>query len=727
MKRYKCFAQKIAVNWFLRNITGMALLVMIHTAPACGQVSGSPVQRNPFPSTLQFSPLSPGGSNEHHEPLSAVNRQHQSIDDVIKSGFSNFWIYNFSGDSTRSLLEFATSRGMSIDYMTAGFEGFDRNTPPSTSVYSPRYGAEVKKRVDSGLAPIKNFKNIYSVFPFVDEPFHAGPESFDLSEYAKARFRNVHGYPMPLDLDSVRNNPKRWLDLLNFQSNTFRDGWIQVYHTVKKFVPGAKIVMTHDSHNSFGAGVKSNSKLAMDDVFHWGGDFADVYAYDIYPYMTFDYRYGELGKLPKPRISQMHYTISQLRNVTATYGKDLGFWVGTYCDNWFSRFKGPERKSQYWFEQEIAYTAIAQGANYLISTSNYNTTNLPIDTLHWENYSTAMKLVQKAGAGLLKAPRLKSDVCFLFPRTQYLLLQEEYFNVGLSFELFLRAFGELDIIHEEQITDDQLNGYKALVLADVKLLPREVARHIEAFVKKGGVVIADCLPQMDAYRQPLQTMTEVFGVRQAETNRIVQQGQWVPFTTLPPKLSFPPTEPIAEEIRSDEVKGTAFGSAFDFRVSSPRIAYATVATSLLRMKSGAPALLCRQVGKGKAYLLGFCLQDTYFQTLKNQDSTGLRQLQELVSDVFRNAAIHAHIHSTNPDIEASVRANKKEAYIFIINHESGEAETLVQLENIGFRIGKITDIETGKPLAFNNHNGTVAFSIRAPFGTTRLLRVTPEP
>jgi hypothetical protein len=723
MKKNKCFAEKIC---FLRNITGMALFVMIHTGRAYGQVSGTSVQRNPFPNTLQFSPPSPDVSNGQYAQLSAVSRQHQSIDDVINRGFSNFWVYNFSGDSTRSLLEFAASRGMSIDYMTAGFEGFERSSPPLTSVYSPRYGAEVKKRVDSGLAPIKNVKHIYSVFPFVDEPFHAGPESFDLSEYAKARFRKAYGYPMPTDLDSVRNDPKRWLDLLNFQSNTFRDGWLQVYHTVKKFIPGTKIVMTHDSHNCFGAGVKSNSKLAMDDVFHWGGDFADVYAYDIYPYMTFDYRYGELGKLPKPRISQMHYTISQLRNVTTTYGKDLGFWVGTYSDNWFGRFKGPERKSQYWFEQEIAYTAVAQGANYLISTSNYNTTNLPIDSLHWENYSTGMRLLQKAGAGLLKAPRLKSDVCFLFPRTQYLLLQEEYFNVGLSFELFLRAFGELDIIHEEQITDDRLNGYKALVLADVKLLPQEVARHIQAFVKKGGVVIADCLPQMDAYRQPLQTMKEVFGVRQAETNRIAQQGQWVPFTTLPAKLSFPPTEPVTEQIRIDEVKGTAFGSAFNFRVTSPRIADVTVATTLLTMKSGAPALLRKEVGKGKVYLLGFCLQDTYFQTWRNQDSSGRRQLQELVSDVFRNAAIHQHIHSTNPDIEASVRANNKEAYVFIINHESSEAATLVELKSIGFRIGKITDIETGKPLAFNNRKGAVTFSIRAPFGTTRLLRVTPE-
>jgi hypothetical protein len=153
---------------------------------------------------------------------------------------------------------------------------------------------------------------------------------FDYSDDAKAAFVKLYGYDLPLNPESVRNDPRKWMDLLNFQSNTFRDGWQQVYNIVKKFEPRAKIAMTHDSHNSFGAGVKSNSKVAIDDVFHWGGGFADVFVYDIYPYLTFDYRYGELGKLPKPRISQMHYAISQLRNVTNTYGKELGFWVGTY-------------------------------------------------------------------------------------------------------------------------------------------------------------------------------------------------------------------------------------------------------------------------------------------------------------------------------------------------------------------------------------------------------------
>lgn len=679
---------------------------------------------NPFPSTIQFSALlTDGGAPVLHPDL---KRQHESILNVAERGFSNFWIYNLSGDSTRSLLNYAQSCGMGIDYMTSGFEGFGRDLPPKTSVYSPEYEREVRQRIHSGLAPLKEIKNLSTVFPFQDEPFHAGPASFDCSTYAQAEFQKQYGYPMPLNVDSARIYPRKWLDLLNFQSNIFREGWIRVYHAVKAFDPRPKVVMTHDSHNSFGAGVHSNSRIAMDDIFHWGGDFADIYAYDIYPYMTFDYRYGELGKLPKPRISQMHYTISQLRNLTTSYGKELGFWVGTYSQKWFDRFRGPERKKAYWSEREISYTAIAQGADFLISPSNYNTINLPLDTLHWQDYSSSMKIIQKAGTGLLKTQKVKAKACFLFPRTQYVQLQEEYYNVGITFELFLRAFGELDVIHEDQVTDDRLRGYKVLILADVKLLPQKVAAQIAGFVRRGGILIADCVPQMGQYKQPISEMKEIFGVGDCQTDRILQQGQWVPFVNLPPKMSFPPDVVSPEKVRSDFIKGTVFGSAYDFKIVTPRNCQVTFGKERLKMASGKPALIVNNSGKGKSYLFGFCIQDTYFRTWKENDTSGRRQLRNLLSAVFKDANISSHIHSSNPDIEASIRANKKEGFVFIINHEASDSITTVILRDLPFSIGKIIDIETKRPVAFKAIKGGWFFKIEAGLGKTRLLKIIPS-
>lgn len=679
------------------------------------------VPDNAFPVTVQFSPVPSGKGWKGDKPLTP-ELQKETVDNIIDHGFSVLSIGNWTKkdqtEQNKSLLDYAQSRGMKINYITGGFEIFKRENAPAISVYSSQYPVEVRKRVEAGLAPLKKIERAYTIFPYQDEPFHASPKSFDYSDDARAEFSKRYGYSMPDSLQAVKNDPKKWLDLLNFQSGTFPDGWRQVYKILKQVDPRLKIVLTHDSHSTFGGGVKSDSKVAIDDVFHWGGDFADMFIYDIYPYTMYDYRYGELGKLRKPRISQMHYTISQLRNVTTSFGKELAFWVGTYNEAWFKRFMGPEREHQYWAERELAYTAVAQGADFLITGIK-----IPSDSAHWDDFGKAMNVIQKAGPGLLKAPKVKAKACFLFPRTQYLQLQEEYFNVGISFELFLRAFGELDIIHEEQITDDKLNGYKVLVLGDVKLLPVEVARRIESFVKKGGIVIADCVPQMDAYKQPLNVMTKLFGVSHAATGRISQEGQWVPFTTLPPKMSSAPIVPNKVSVKKDIVSGSAFNQRFNFNVVSPRASEITSGKVLLKMKSGQPGLLYHKEGKGRTYLFGFCIQDTYFDSWKENDMAGRQQLKNLISDVLKDSKIQSHIYSSNPDIEASVRANKHEGYVFIINHEATDPKAKVSLADLEFPVRKIVDIESGKAVEFKSKNGVIEFNINAPLGTTRLLRV----
>ena len=95
----------------------------------------------------------------------------------------------------QEVLAAAEALGMKVNYMTGGFEMFDREHPPAISVYSPRYAEEVSKRVEAGLAPMKAIRRIYSVFPFQDEPFHASPGAFDYSSDAKAEFNRRYGYP----------------------------------------------------------------------------------------------------------------------------------------------------------------------------------------------------------------------------------------------------------------------------------------------------------------------------------------------------------------------------------------------------------------------------------------------------------------------------------------------------------------------------------------------------
>ena len=89
------------------------------------------------------------------------------------------------------------------------------------------------------------------------------------------------------------------------------------------------------------------------------------------------------------------------------------------------------------------------------------------------------------------------------------------------------------------------------------------------------------------------------------------------------------------------------------------------------------------------------------------------------------AGVSPHVRSSNPDIEAAVRANEEEGFLFIINHEATSPETTVQLADLGFDIGHVTDMGTGENVAFERDGISVRLDATAPLGEFRLLNVRP--
>lgn len=682
---------------------------------------------NCFPVAVQFTPVPSGrGWNDSRTELTESVMK-ETIENIVLHGCTHLAAGEFSqGGANSAVFEYAQSVGMKIDYTTNGVQLFKRNLPPEWSVYSPEYLKAVKERIEPVLGKVKELKSPHTIFPFMDEPFHADTTSFDYREDVAQHFFDQYGYTMPASYAQACQDAAKHLDFINFQSSLFTEAWRKIYRLVKEYDPRPNIVMTHDSHNTMGGGVESDSKYAVDDIYHWGGDFADMFIYDIYPYTMFDYRYGEYGKLPKPRISQMHYTMAQMRNLTTQYGKKLGFWLGTYNEGWFRRYLTGEMRSQYWMERELAYTAIAGGSDFIITGIN-----IPQEAMHWDDFGRAMSTVQKVGGEIVNAKRPKANAAFLFPRSQYIQTNEEYFNVGLTFELCMRAFGELDIIHEEQITDADMNGYKILILADIKMLPDEVADNIAEFVKRGGVVIADCLPQTDICGKPSDKMKKLFGVSAGSTDRVVQKGQWNPFSMLPATwahgLATPPPTP---KKLLDKSAGTAFGKTYDFDIVTPRNLKVSKGKVIASMQSGQPLAVVNKTGKGETYMLGFCLQDTYFQTYLTDNNRSRNQLCSFMNELFAQTNIESHTYSSNPDMEVGVRTTEQAAYVFVINHEADNAVTSVELRDLGFEVGRIEDVEWGRTVDFVNDNGTTRFKILAvegtPTGVTRLLKVTPK-
>jgi beta-lactamase superfamily II metal-dependent hydrolase len=677
-----------------------------------------------FPVATQFSPVPSGKGWKGEEGPLSPEILRDTVDNIREHGFTGIEAPTHRpAEEEAVILEYAQSKGMFVTYHAGALEGFGRTDPPEICVYSPEYSEAVRARAEKQLAPLKDIPNLYNAFIYQDEPFHWGPQSFGYNTEVQAEFKKRHGYELPSDLDSVQGDPRKWQEVIDFRSGYFPDGWRQVHPIVKDINPNFKTIMTHDSHNTFGAGYSSHSEIAIDDVFHWGGDFSDMFVFDIYPYMSMDFRFGRLAQLAKPRISQTHYSFAQMRNLTRAHDKELGFWVGTYNPAWFPHFLGPELEDMPWSEREMSMTAVAQGADFLLT--GYK---IPIDPGHWEAFGEGLRLLQKAGAPLLDAPKIQAKACMLFPRTQYIQLQQEYFNVGISFELFLRAFGELDILHEDQVTDDGLSGYELLLLFDVELLPEKVAKHIASFVRKGGTLIADCVPRLNANRQPMAVMEEVFGVQDTTGDRIRRMGHWIPYITQAPIWANRPENfPDESVCTTDALKGEALGTALDLTLVSPRTCTVTTGQVLASTASNQPAVIHRKVGQGQAFLLGFCLQDTYFKTWEDGTPDVRAQLRALLRGMTQAAGIRPHVYSSNPDIEAAVRANEKEGFLFVINHESTNPETTIRMADLPFPIGEITDLESGKAVPFSREEkGGIKLQVSAPLGEVRLCRLTPN-
>lgn len=721
MERREFFKFALALApWFRGSMRKVAGAWEVHAVGASAHPLGL------FPVTVQLSPL-PG------EPLWKKSAKHPGLK-VLQDILNNALEHGFTGleypfalplEHSRQILAYAQARGM---YITCNrsfnkhhdVEGFGRNAPPPISVYSPRYAPEVRKNVEAIFAGVSDVQRLRNLFPYHDEPFHAGPESFDYGPEVQAEFKKLYGYNLPPDLKAARKSPKVWQDVINFRSGEFPAGWRQAYKIIKETDPDVRVVLTHDSHTTFGGGVRSNAKLAVDDVFHWGGDFADTFVFDIYPYMMFDFRYGACGKLPKPRLSQLHYAFGHMRNLVYTYGKELGFWFGTFNTRWFSRFMDATLRAEYWAERETTFTALAQGANFLIS--GYL---IPQDAKHWESLGEGLRVIQKAGPALRRAPKAQAKACFFFPRTQYIQLQEEYWNVGLSYELFLRAFGELDVLHEDQVSDDRLKGYSILTLFDVRLLPTAVARHIESFVRAGGVVIADCVPNLNESVKPLHSMEQVFGVRNAATGRVPRSGVWVPSLERAHWMVPPLPGEESPAITRGEVVGKAFGQEFHFKIVSPRPCEATAGEVLLRNGRGQPALVRQRLGKGQAFLLGFCVQDTYFQTWQDADPASRSELRNLLFATTKAAGIRARVRSSNPEIEAALRIHGREAFLVLINHQAASPSTKVRLTDLEFKLGEIADVDDNKKLHFTRAGEAVLLDLTVAHDRPRLLRLTP--
>ena len=623
-------------------------------------------------------------------PFTTLNRAaiEREIDDIIAHGFNTL---TFSGRRLAAAPgspydyaeDYAQRRGMAVAYSFQGnFSLLNRDALPPVSVFSPEYKEALAPRIAAAVETCRMVPRLLNVQGYMDEPFQVSGKTFDDRPPAQEEFRRRYGIDMPTR-EQAMADPALWLKYIDFWSDCFAAGWRQSYAMVKEAYPDFWVELTHDSHCTFGAaGRNFKSFWAVDDVFHWGAPFDSV-NYDIYPYLSTDFRTGKFGENRLPRIAGMHMAFAQMRNLAYTYDKKLGFWLES---GWGEKLAptSPLRDA-IWSPRELTYTALAAGCDYL------NTFwGIPEDKRWWETYQSVMPEVQSVAPLLTRSRVPRAKAAFLFPRTQHVLLQEEYWNVMVALEAFRQAYGELDCIHEEQLAQGLLDQYGTLVLFDIHLLKRQDAETIRDWVAQGGRLVADEVPSLDEGKGPLGIFEPVFGV----------QG----------------TAEVAEG--AIDVPGT------NAQLWGRRGYEGAGAMPIGPGDGGWAPLLGNTHGRGQTFLLNFPVKDCYLDALVRQDANGAA---EALLDVLRRAAGNdeqpANVTSSNPKIEAAIRQTPQgTALLLVINHESEDDTTTVTLPHLPAG-GVVRDMVGGERLQSGER---YSMTLQCPWGQTRLIGIFPS-
>jgi len=135
-------------------------------------------------------------------PTQARRALRSTIDQVINHGFTGIgYPTHLTSELDHYVMNYARSRGMFFTYnytfAKGGVENFGRNAPPAISVYVAEYAVAVRKNFAPVLAEGTQLPGFNNLFCYQDEPFHAGPESFDLSDEARHQFHKRFGYDLP--------------------------------------------------------------------------------------------------------------------------------------------------------------------------------------------------------------------------------------------------------------------------------------------------------------------------------------------------------------------------------------------------------------------------------------------------------------------------------------------------------------------------------------------------
>jgi hypothetical protein len=267
-----------------------------------------------------------------------------------------------------------------------------------------------------------------------------------------------------------------------------------------------------------------------------------------------------------------------------------------------------------------------------------------------------------------------------------------------------------DLIMEEDVSEKGLKDYKVLVVVG-DCLPPSLAPAVEAWVRKGGVVLATAnAGRYDPYREPTPVFEKLFGLQSRQSEERI--------SFFRPRQELPFLQPFDHIVCP--------GGPLPQLATLERITPAKDATVLARFKDGkTPAILDHRLGKGHIFYIAALPGVAYLwsalqpptvpdrgpnvHSIPTEFNAGARSLLELV--------LHAaHVRPTIEATPALVDARLLKApggYILpIANYHNTVGQKVTLCIRIGEKIGKVTSAYHGE-LPVKQEDGRLELTIPA--------------
>ncbi|MFW6437580.1 MAG: hypothetical protein ACOCZ7_01090, partial [Armatimonadota bacterium] len=372
--------------------------------------------------------------------------------------------------------------------------------------------------------------------------------------------------------------------------------------------------------------------------------------FDIYPYFY--------PASQKVRMVQADFGLSMMRAFGQHLGIPWGFYVELDDRNW------PYQKNPKEASAECAFTAVAQGAEYLNTFIHRSFgTGVSARPERWEEAGKAFRAIRRVGPLLNRMQRPRASAAMIYPMGQA-MVNDGHRPAQYTFAAMRQGFGMSDAVSSELFVEDPTQFDRdALVLLDCEILEQEIAERLAGFVRDGGTLVIDQVPALDTRGEALEFPWSFDGV----------EAEALP--GLP------------------ELKRRTLDDA-----------------------------------DGRVILLEFDFEEAYEEATEEDMFERAAALRDAMGLLLEPAIALCNADDAPGQMEAGLRLGTDAALITIVNHHPEHNEATVRVNSLPFEPRWAVDMTTMErvPIDRGDGPGSCRFNVRLPGRNSQMVALLPE-